>query len=122
MVNPAKRTSKLVAIDRFATSAVVVGEVTSLEHELWTTRKEDQRLRPRSLAANFSVYLGDDTVEAAALVAIAVLASGKLAEVAGRLGDDVVVQLEGDTTAVHPVSLQKHSIYAAAGVRTRVGR
>ena len=53
---------------------VATGEVTTLEHEL-----------------------GDDTVERRALVAEAVLASAELLEVAGSLGDDVVV--EGEVNA-----------------------
>jgi hypothetical protein len=62
---------ELLAVDGLATSAVATGEVTTLEHEI-----------------------GDDTVEGRALVAEAVLASAELLEVAGGLGDDVVVELE----------------------------
>ncbi len=69
-------TSKLLAVDRLATGAVVAGEVTSLEHEL-----------------------GDDAVEPRAGVAVPVLPSAQLAEVARGLGDDVVVQLEHDAAA-----------------------
>lgn len=53
---------------------VVVGEVTTLEHEV-----------------------GDDTVEAGASITEALLTSGKSAEVLGSLGDDIIVQLEDDT-------------------------
>lgn len=53
---------------------VVVGEVTALEHEI-----------------------GDDTVETGSSVSVSLLASGKGAEVRGRLGDYIVVQLEADT-------------------------
>ena len=42
---------------------------------------------------------GDDTVEGGALVAEAVLASSKLTEVASRLGDDVVEELEDDAAS-----------------------
>lgn len=53
---------------------VVVGEVTTLEHEL-----------------------GDHTVEARAGVTEAILASAKLTEVASSLGNDIIEELEGDT-------------------------
>ena len=53
---------------------VVVGEVTTLEHEL-----------------------GDHTVEARAGVTEAILASAKLTEVASSLGNGLVEELEGDT-------------------------
>ena len=56
---------------------VAAGEVTSLKHEL-----------------------GDDTVEGRALVAKAILAGAELTEVAGGLGNDVVVELEVDTAAL----------------------
>jgi len=65
--------SKLLAVDRLAASAVAVGEVTALEHEV-----------------------GDDAVEAGLGVAVAVLASAELTEVAGSLGDNIVVELEDD--------------------------
>lgn len=51
----------------------MVGEVTTLEHEVL-----------------------DHTVEGAAGVAVALLASAKSTEVLGSLGDDIGVQLEGD--------------------------
>ena len=70
------RTSELLAVDRLATGAVVAGEVAALEHEL-----------------------GDDAVEPRAGVAVPVLPSAQLAEVARGLGDDVVVQLEHDAAA-----------------------
>ena len=68
-----KRTSKLLAVDGLSTSAVVLGEVTPLKHEV-----------------------GDDAVEGRTLVTISVLASGEFAEVLRGFGDDVVVKLEGD--------------------------
>ena len=46
--------------------------------------------------ARAETYLGDDTGEAGALVAEAVLAGGELTEVARGLGDNVVVELEDD--------------------------
>lgn len=54
---------------------VVVGEVTTLKHEL-----------------------GDDTVELGALVALACGVVTELSEVGGGLGDNVVVELEADAT------------------------
>lgn len=52
---------------------VVVGKVTALKHET-----------------------GNDTVERGASVAVALLTSGKSTEVGGRLGDNIIVELEGD--------------------------
>lgn len=68
-----RRTGKLLAVDGLATGAVVTREVAALEHEL-----------------------GDDTVEARARVAEAVLARRELTEVLCGLGNDVVVELEDD--------------------------
>jgi len=62
---------ELLAVDGLATSAIVVGEVAALEHEL-----------------------GDDAVEARALVAEAVLAGAQLAKVFGCPGDNIVIELE----------------------------
>lgn len=56
---------------------VAAGEVTTLKHEL-----------------------GDDTVELGARVAEALLASAESTEVLGRLGDDVVVELEVDAAGL----------------------
>lgn len=66
--------SKLFAVDGLATSAVVVGEVTSLDHEV-----------------------RDDSVEDSSSVAETLLASAESAEVLSSLGDLVRVQLEGDS-------------------------
>lgn len=66
-------TLELLAVDGLSTGAVATGKVTTLEHEV-----------------------GDDTVEAGALVAETVYTSGELTEVARRLGYHVVVKLEGD--------------------------
>lgn len=60
-----------------AATDVAAGEVAALEHEL-----------------------RDDTVEGRALVTEAVLASAELTEVAGGLGDDVVVELEDNTAGL----------------------
>lgn len=62
---------------RGAATDVAAGEVATLEHEL-----------------------RDDTVEGRALVTEAVLASAELTEVAGGLGDNVVVELEDDTAGL----------------------
>jgi len=64
---------KLLAVDRFAASAVTASEVTALEHKL-----------------------GDDAVEARACVAEAVLARRELTEVARRLWDNIVEESEDD--------------------------
>lgn len=53
---------------------IAASEITALEHEL-----------------------GDDAVEGRALVAEAILAGAQLPEIPGRLGNDVVEQVERDT-------------------------
>ena len=68
-------TLELFAVDRLSAGAVTAGEVSALEHEV-----------------------GDDTVEAGALVTEPVLARGQFTEVAGSLWDDVVEEFEGDAT------------------------
>lgn len=62
---------ELVSIDGLSASAIVVGEVTALAHEV-----------------------GNDTVEGGALVAVALLAGAQGAEVFGGPGHDVRAQLE----------------------------
>lgn len=64
---------ELLAVDGLAAGAVVVGEVTALQH-----------------------VLGDDAVEAGARVAVAVLAGAQLPEVARGLRDDLVEEVEDD--------------------------
>lgn len=64
---------KTLAIDGLAASAVTLGEITALEHEV-----------------------GDHTVERRSLVAKAVLASSEFTEVFASLGDDVIEELEND--------------------------
>lgn len=66
---------ELVAVDRLATGAVVVLEVTTLAHEV-----------------------RDHTVEDRALVAEPFLAGAERAEVLARLWDDIGTQLDGDAT------------------------
>lgn len=65
--------SELATVDGLATSAIVVGEVTTLAHEV-----------------------GDDTVEDGALVAKALLASAECPEVLSSLGDNIASQLNHD--------------------------
>ncbi|CAD2217232.1 hypothetical protein AGDE_04641 [Angomonas deanei] len=66
---------ELVTVDGLATSTVLVGEVTTLAHEV-----------------------GDDAVEGAAGITEALLASGEGAEVLGGLGASIGEELEGDAT------------------------
>ena len=66
--------SEFGSVDRFSSSAVVVGEVSSLEHEL-----------------------GDDSVEAWSGIAEALLTSAESSEVLSSLGDYVLVEFEGDS-------------------------
>jgi len=56
---------------------IAAGEVAALEHEL-----------------------GDDAVERRALVAEARSAAAELAEILGRLGNDIIVELEVDTASL----------------------
>jgi len=67
--------SKLLSVDGLASSAVVVGEVASLAHEV-----------------------GDDTVESASLVTESLFAGAKGPEVLSSLGDDVITELHGDAS------------------------
>lgn len=61
---------ELVSVDGLAASAVVIGEVATLAHEV-----------------------GDDAVEGGALVAIALLAGAQSTEVLARLGRDIGAKL-----------------------------
>jgi hypothetical protein len=65
---------ELVSIDGLSASAIVVGEVTTLAHEV-----------------------GNDTVEGRALVAVALLAGAQGAEVLGGPGYDISAQLKMST-------------------------
>jgi hypothetical protein len=88
---------------------VATGEVTTLEHEL-----------------------GDDTVELGAGVAEALLARAESAEVLGRLGDNIVEELEVDATdlvckAVLAIDLtsivkMKHASVAVAAMQVCYGQ
>lgn len=66
---------ELVAVDRLATGAVVVGEVAPLTHEV-----------------------GDDTMERRPLVPETLLAGAQGAEVLRSLGDDVIAKLQNNMT------------------------
>lgn len=66
--------SELGSVDRFASSAIVIGEVSSLKHEL-----------------------GDDSVEDGAGITEALLTSAESSEVLGSLGDNVLVELKNDS-------------------------
>ena len=63
---------EFVAVDGLSTGSISSGEISSLTHEV-----------------------GDDTVEAGALVAKALLSSAEGAEVLGSLGDHVIAELAG---------------------------
>ena len=62
---------ELVSIDGLATGAVVIGEVTTLAHEV-----------------------GDDTMEGGSLVTISLLSGAKSTEILGSLGSNVISQLK----------------------------
>jgi len=72
---------ELLAVDGLSTSSIMLGEVTSLKHEV-----------------------GDDTVEAGAGIPVTVLAGAELTEVPGGLGNILVVELEGDATGILAVN------------------
>ena len=61
---------KLIAVDGLPSSSISVGEVSSLTHEV-----------------------GDDTMEAGALVAESLLAGAEGTEVLSSLGDHVIAEL-----------------------------
>ena len=67
---------ELVSIDGLSSGSVVVGEVTSLAHEI-----------------------GDDTVEAGSLVSESLLAGAQSTEVLGGLGNNIGSQLHGDSSS-----------------------
>jgi len=78
---------ELVAVDRLAASAVVVGEIAALAHEV-----------------------GDDAVENGALVAESLLAGAQGAEVLGGLGHNIGAQLE-DTIRGESLLVNREIIY-----------
>lgn len=61
-------------VDGLSSSTIKVGEVTTLEHEV-----------------------GNDSVEDGVGIAVALFTSSESSEVLSSLGDDVVVELEGDS-------------------------
>lgn len=67
--------SELLSVDGFSTSSVEVGEVTSLEHELW-----------------------DNSVEDRSLVSESLLSSAESSEVLSGLRNDVWSKLEGNSS------------------------
>jgi len=67
--------SELLAVDGLSTGSIVLGEVTTLQHEL-----------------------GDDTMERAAFVSKSVLTGGEFTEVPGSLGNNIVIEPEDDAT------------------------
>lgn len=71
---------KLLAVDRLASRAVVIGEVTSLAHEV-----------------------GDHTVEGGALVPEPFLSGAERTEVLGGLGNNIGSQLDNDSAQVSTV-------------------
>lgn len=62
---------KLVSIDRFASSAIVVSKITTLAHEVW-----------------------NDTVENASLVAKTFLSGAQSTEIFSCLGDNIAAKLK----------------------------
>lgn len=62
---------KLVSVNRFSSSAIVVGEITTLAHEVW-----------------------NDTVENASFVAETFLASTQCTEIFSSFGYDVTTKLK----------------------------
>ena len=73
---------KLGAVDRLPTSSIVGREITTLDHELL-----DDSVKGRALVREF-----------VAGFAFALLASAESTEIFCGLGDDIVVQLEGDAS------------------------
>jgi len=66
---------EFVSVDRFSASTVVIGEVTTLTHEV-----------------------GDDAVECRTLVTIALLASAQCTEILAGLRNDIGTKLNNDAT------------------------
>jgi hypothetical protein len=73
----------------------VVSEVTTLEHELC----KDNLSTRRGVQVTYQTHIRDDTVEAAAGVTEAMLASAELTEVLSCLGYHVIVELERDAAS-----------------------
>lgn len=92
---------ELLAVDALAAGAVAVGKVTALDHEL----------------LDDAVELGALVVEGLAALAEALLAGAEGAEVLGRLGHHVVVQLHYDAPSlpVADVDLEEDAAAARGG-------
>lgn len=73
---------ELVAVNRLASSAVASSEITTLDHKLLDDAVED----------------GAFIVQRLSRLSDALLTSAERAEVVGCLGDEVGVELHGDTT------------------------
>lgn len=78
------------AIDRFATSSVTLCEVTTLDHEVLTTRIViNEHLRVKIRKERVEKYL-DYTVELAALISVAFLSGSQGTEVLNSLGNGLL--------------------------------
>jgi len=77
---------ELLAINGFAASAVSAGEITTLQHEVW----------------NYTVEFGSSIT--IVLTGGGVLASAELTEILGSSGDDIIIELEDDTTSIRAVN------------------
>ncbi len=85
---------ELVAVDTLSAGSVVVGEVSSLAHEV-----------------------GDDPVEGGALVAEALLVGAERAEVLGSAGNNVNTQLKMQNNKSHPRAKANKSLKQASKYR-----
>lgn len=73
---------ELVAVDGFAAGAIALGKVTTLDHELLDDAVEEGALEMEGLAGATD----------------ALFTSAERAEVFGRLGDKIIVELHDDAT------------------------
>lgn len=85
---------KLSAVDGLASSAVVVGEISTLGHELI-----------------------DDAMESWSLVSESLLSSAESSEVLSSLGDDVVKELESDSSGRFIVDADVEEDFGSGGSR-----
>jgi len=86
---------ELLTVDALASSAIMVGEVTTLTHEV-----------------------GDDTVERTSLVAESLFSGTECPEVLSGLGDNIIPQLHRNTANGLVISrhIEKHTNWHFAGV------
>lgn len=89
---------ELRTVDGFAAGAIALGEVTTLDHEL----------------LDHSVKGGSLVVQRPSGLANAFVSSTESAKVLGRLGHDVVEELEGDTPSILVTYLDVEKNAAAA--------